>query len=133
MLITASDITAWTGETYEGPALDQVNAAIADVSASIEIFLLLRGITVPTPTPASLVAISRMEVRRYLNSEPGISNERIADLSSGYAYGGAAYVLSPGAESALQRYARTLKGSMGSIRLVRPERWDCVTETESSP
>lgn len=129
MLITAADITAWTGETSTGADLDRVNTAIADVSASIDIFLLSRGLTVPSPTPAALVAIARMEVRRVLNSEPGVSTERIGDLSSGYAYGGAAFDLSPGAERALKRYVRSVRGSVGYIQLVRPENWDEIPPT----
>jgi hypothetical protein len=129
VLITAADITAWTGEIYTDSDLERVNAAIADVSASIEIFLLTRGITVPDPVPALLVAVARMEVRRVLNSEPGVATERLGDLSSGYAYGGAAYDLSPGAEHALRRYVRSLRGVISSIQLVRPEYWDEVTGT----
>lgn len=129
MLITADQVSALTGQTYEGIELNRVNAAIEDVSASIEVFLAIRRIAVPVPTPAAIVTVARMEVRRVLNSEPGVSTERLADLSSGYAYGGAAYDLSPGAQSALKRYVRSLRGPLSSIQLVRPENWDEIPPT----
>jgi hypothetical protein len=129
VLITAADTTAWTGEVYSGTELDRVNAAIA---AFIEIFLLIRGVTVTTPAPPALVAIARLEVPRALNSEPGVSNERVGDLASGHAYGGAAYDLSPGAERALRRYARSIRKGVNTIRLVRPENWDVIAPTTST-
>lgn len=118
MLVTVADIEARTGTIYVGAELARVNAAIADVSALIEDFCKK---TFLAPVPPAVVAIAAGEVRRNLNTEPGVANERVADLASGYAYGGAVLALTPDSERALRRVLRGTRGPIGYIQLVRPE------------
>lgn len=120
MLITAADITARTGVTYEGTELARVNAAIQDVSALIEDYCKKVW---PSPVPPAVIAVTASEVRRNLNMEPGVANERVADLSSGYAFGGDVLPLTPGTEKALDRALRKSRSPIGTIQLVRPENW----------
>jgi hypothetical protein len=123
LLVTVADIEARTATVYAGAELARVNAAIADVSALITDYCR-RVFT--DPVPAGVVAVAAMEVRRVLNTEPGIATERVADLSSGFAYGGSAVALSPDAMRALDRYMRSLRSGIGIIQLIRPEDWDAA-------
>jgi len=118
VLITANEVSIQTGQTYEGADLERVNAFIVDVSAAIETFCRK---TFTEPVPQAVKAVAMIEVRRLLNTEPGVSTERIADLSTGYAYGGAAVLLSNGSKEDLKNYLRWKRSSSGSIRLVSPD------------
>lgn len=120
MLITVPDIEARTGTTYTGTELARVNAAIADVSALIEDFCKKTWLA---PVPPAVVAIAASEVRRNLNMDPGVANERVADLASGYAYAGAVLALTPDTERALRRVLRSSRSPISTIQLVRPEDW----------
>jgi hypothetical protein len=131
VLITVDDVQARTGESYEGADLARVNAFIEDVSALITDFCL--PTVIPSPTPGSVKAVAAMEVRRYLNTEPGVYTDRIDTLSEAYGYRGAAVVLAPEAEAALTKWIRTQRSAIRTIRLVRPEDWDTVTGTTTTP
>ncbi|WP_026415394.1 hypothetical protein [Actinomadura oligospora] len=117
MLITADEVSVQTGTVYTGSELDKVNSFISNVSDSIEAFCRR---TFPSPAPGAIKAVALIEVRRLLNSEPGVATERVADLASGYAYGGAAVVLSSASEDSLRAYLRWVSPRYGSIRLVTP-------------
>jgi hypothetical protein len=127
MLITVADVQARTGETYADAELARVNAFIEDVTGLVTDFC--SPTIIPDPTPASVKAIAAMEVRRFLNTEPGVSQDRVDTLSEGYAYGGAAIALSPGAEAALKKWLRTKRSSLRTVRLVRPAEWDVIAPT----
>lgn len=128
MLITVADVQARTGETYVSTELARVNAFIEDVTGLVTDFCL--PTIMPTPTPATVKAVAVMEVRRFLNTEPGVSQDRVDTLSEGYAYGGAAVALSPGAVDGLKKWLKTKrKTSLRTIRLVRPSEWDVIPPT----
>ncbi|MEU5878185.1 hypothetical protein [Spirillospora sp. NPDC047279] len=123
MLITAAEVSVQTGTVYTGAELDKVNSFITNVSDAIEAYCRK---TFPDPAPGVIKAVALIEVRRLLNSEPGVSNEKIADLSSGYAYGGAAVILSNSSLDLLTNYLRWISPRYGSIRLVSPVRVSAV-------
>jgi hypothetical protein len=117
MLVTVAEVEARTGQTYTGAELTRVTSFITDITAAIETYCR-RTFTEPVPTVVKAVAL--VEIRRLLNTEPGVSNERIADLSTGYAYGGAAVLLSNAAKSDLDDYMSSIRPRWGSIQLVPP-------------
>ncbi|WP_433332536.1 hypothetical protein [Spirillospora sp. CA-294931] len=123
MLITADDVSVQTGTVYTDADLDKVNSFIQNVSDAVESYCRK---TFPDPAPGVIQAVALIEVRRLLNSEPGVSNERIADLASGYAYGGAAVILSNSSLDLLTNYLRWISPRYGSIRLVSPVRVSAV-------
>lgn len=128
-LVTVEDVQARTGETYQGTELARVNAFIEDVSALIGDFVATLGGSIPDPTPGSVKAVAVMEVRRYLNTDPGVYTERVDVISDSFAYQGAAVALSPGAEDSLKRWIRSTRKGLRTIQLVRPECWDEATGT----
>ncbi|GAA3537207.1 hypothetical protein GCM10022419_016310 [Nonomuraea rosea] len=114
MLMTVTDIEARTGQTYEDEQLDRVNAFVGDVTALVESYLG-RTYTTSTP-PAAVRAVACLEVIRYLNTDPGVASDRIGDLSTAYAYGGAVVVLSRDAKDALRPFR--WKSGLGSIQII---------------
>lgn len=117
MLITADEVSVQTRETYTGEDLDRVNSFIQNVSDAIEVYCRR---TFTDPVPGAIKAVALLEVRRLLNSEPGVSSEKIADLSTGYAYGGGAVLLSNSAKADLRAYLRWKSPGVGSIRVFSP-------------
>lgn len=117
MLITADEVSVQTGQTYEGAELERVESFIQNVSDAIEVYCRR---TFTDPVPGAIKAIALLEVRRLLNSEPGVSTERIADLSTGYAYGGGSVLLSNSAKADLLAYLRWNRPGVGSIRVFSP-------------
>ncbi|MEU9871110.1 hypothetical protein AB0C87_24985 [Actinomadura sp. NPDC048021] len=117
MLITADEVSVQTGQTYTGTDLDKVNSFIQNISDAIEVYCRR---TFSDPVPGAIKAVALLEVRRLLNSEPGVANEKIADLSTGYAYGGGAVLLSNSAKSDLRAYLRWKRPGVGSIRVFSP-------------
>ena len=117
MLITAEEVSVQTGQTYGGADLDRVNSFIQNVSDAIEVYCRR---TFSDPVPGAIKAVALLEVRRLLNSEPGVANEKIADLSTGYAYGGGSVLLSNSAKADLRAYMRWKHPSVGSIRVFSP-------------
>lgn len=117
MLITAEEVSVQTGQTYEGDDLARVVSFIEDITAAIEVYCRK---AFDDPAPRAVKAVAIMEVRRLLNSEPGVSTERISDLSTSYAYGGAGFVLSASAKSDLLDYLRSSRKPWGSIQLIGP-------------
>ena len=126
MLITAEEVSVQTKQEYTGDDLAQVNSFIADVTSAIEVFCRK---TFSDPVPRAIKAVAMMEVRRLLNTEPGVSTERISDLSTSYAYGGSGFVLSSSAKSDLRDYMRSTRPPWGSIRLIGPRA--CEDEDDS--
>lgn len=126
-MITVTDVQNRSGQIYEGTELTQVTSFIEDVTGLIEDFIY--PIEVPVPTSKSLVAIAVTEVRRHLEMAPGVASERLDVLSQSYAYGGAVHSLTPEAKTALRRWKRRVRGPIGSLQLVRPDRWDGVDPT----
>ncbi|MEU4726545.1 hypothetical protein AB0G06_43700 [Nonomuraea dietziae] len=113
-LMTVADIEVRTKQVYEGEDIDQVQALIDDVTGLIEDFL---GLTYETVAPPRAVkALACMEVRRHLNTDPGIAAERVGDLNTNYAHGGAVVALSDDVEAKLRRYRR--RRGIGSIRVI---------------
>ncbi|WP_043617366.1 hypothetical protein [Nonomuraea candida] len=117
MLMTVADIEARTGQIYEDERLVQVESFIADVTGLVETYLG-RTYTTAAP-PAAVKAVACLEVMRYLNTDPGVASDRIGDLATSYAYGGAVVVLSRDAKDALRPFR--WKSGLGSIQLV--SRW----------
>ncbi|WP_218040224.1 hypothetical protein [Actinomadura sp. WMMB 499] len=117
MLITADEVSVQTRETYTAEDLDRVNSFIQNVTDAIEVYCRR---TFSDPAPGAVKAVALLEVRRLLNSEPGVSTERIADLSTGYAYGGGAVLLSNSAKADLRAYLRWKRPGVGSIRVFSP-------------
>lgn len=114
MLMSVADIEARTGQVYEDERLDQVNAFITDVTALVEAFL---GRTYDTATPpAAVKAVACLEVIRYLNTDPGVASDRVGDLSTSYAYGGAVVALSKDTKDALRPFR--WRSGLGSIQIV---------------
>lgn len=116
-IITVADIEARTGQTFEDERLVQVKAFVKDVTALVESFLG-RKYTTTSPAPDAVKAITCLEVIRYLNTDPGVSSDRVGDLSTGYAYGGAVVVLSRDVREALRPFKA--RSGIGSIRMITP-------------
>ncbi|WP_371784701.1 hypothetical protein [Streptosporangium subroseum] len=114
MLMTVADIEARTGQVFEDERLVQVQSFVADITALVETFLRRSYATMTAP--AAVKAIACLEVIRTLNTDPGVATDRIGDLSTGYAYGGAVVTLSPAATESLRPFRR--RGGLGSIRIV---------------
>lgn len=114
-IITVADIEARTGQTFEDERLVQVKSFITDVTALVETWLG-RVFTSTSPAPAAVKAVACLEVIRYLNTDPGVATDRVGDLSTGYAYGGAVVVLSRDAKEALRPFRR--RPGISSIRVV---------------
>lgn len=117
MLMTVSDIEARTGQTYEDEQLVRVESAITDVTGLVETYLG-RSYAASDP-PAAVRAVACLEVIRYLNTDPGVASDRIGDLSTAYAYGGAVVGLSRDAKDALRPFR--WRSGLGSIQIV--SRW----------
>ncbi|GAA4186912.1 hypothetical protein GCM10022252_19610 [Streptosporangium oxazolinicum] len=114
MLMTVADIEARTAQVFEDERLTQVQSAIADITALVETFL--RRSYATTQAPAAVKAIACLEVIRALNTDPGVASDRVGDLATGYAYGGAVVTLSPAAKESLRPWRS--RNSVGSIQII---------------
>ncbi|MEO3860128.1 hypothetical protein [Acrocarpospora sp. B8E8] len=114
MLMSVDDIEKRTGQVFEDERLDQVSVYITDVTALVESFLGRSYDTVAAP--AAVKAIACLEVIRNLNTDPGVAGDRVGDLSTTYAYGGAVVVLSPDAKAELRRFRK--RSGIGSIQII---------------
>jgi hypothetical protein len=117
VLITADEVSVQTGQTYTGAELARVESFITNVSASIEAYCRR---TFTAPVPGAIKSVALMEVRRRLNVEPGLVNERIGDLGQGFERG--SEILTSSSMAALDAYLKWTTPRMGSIRLVSPLR-----------
>lgn len=128
-MFTVADVQTVTKTTYVDADLAQVEFLVECVASLMQDEL--GPVTVPVPTPKSLVLVGVNEVRMHLNMEPGVANERLDVLSQGYAYGGAVQSLSAGAKAALKAWRSRNTPSFSYIRLVRPEEWDRVVAEQT--
>jgi hypothetical protein len=128
VLITVEDVQARTGQTYTDTDLARVNAFIEDVSGLIADYCY--PLTIPSPTPATVKAVAALEVRRMLNVEPGVAQERIDNLSESFEAGGATLALSNGAKDALNGWKRTQRKGISTLRLVTPRQYWWMTYCE---
>lgn len=114
LLITAEEVGVQNRTTYEGEALAQVNSFIQAISAAIETYSKR---TYSEPVPAFIKSVALIEVRRLLNSEPGVANERIGDLATAYEF---TALLSNSAKADLKAYLRWMRPGISTIRLFSP-------------
>lgn len=70
--------------------------------------------------PGAIKSVALMEVRRRLNVEPGLADERIGDLAQGFESG--SDILTASSMQALDAYLRWISPRMSSIRIVSPLR-----------
>lgn len=115
MLVEVADVSARAGREFSGAELGRVTALITDVTALIESYLC-RTYTSPAVVPAVVKAVACLEIQRLLNTDPGVSTERVGDLATGYAYGGALVALSSDAKTMLRPYRA--RAGLGSIQLL---------------
>ncbi|TDB90914.1 hypothetical protein E1264_03555 [Actinomadura sp. KC216] len=123
MLITAAEVSVQTGQTYTGDALTRVESFIQNVSDSIEAYCRR---TFTDPVPGAIKAVALIEVRRMLNVDPGIDDERIGDLGTGFV--GTNEILSASSLAALDAYLRWTTPRASSLRLVSPLRGPALPE-----
>lgn len=114
MIITAADVGTQNKTTYTGEDLAQVESFIENVSAAIEMYCKR---SFSEPVPSVIKAIALLEVRRLLNSEPGVANERLAELSTTYEF---TALLSNSSKADLKAYLRWTSPRVGVIRLYSP-------------
>ncbi|MFI6319746.1 hypothetical protein ACIBG8_19585 [Nonomuraea sp. NPDC050556] len=114
LLVDVPDIEARSGRSLTGADLAKALAYIADVSALIESYLR-RTYTSPGEVPGVVKAICCLEVQRFMNTDPGVANDRVGDLSTMYADGGSVVALSVDARVALRPFRAG--GGIGTIRL----------------
>lgn len=121
MLVTVEEVGRRNRTTYTGDDLIQVESFIQDISAAIETYTKR---TFADPVPEFIKAVALLEVRRLINSEPGIKNERIAELSTTYEF---TALLSNSAKADLRAYLRWTSPAASYIRLFSPNyRGSCL-------